>query len=108
MSSDEKSASFANVPRAAPRLNRDRSAVYVVSAALADTSATGNRLRAYAFNGVGGTVPKILANESRAPRAFTDGALSYGCGGAILYAIDPVDGSHALEVVFVKEEPVGG
>lgn len=108
MSSDEKSAYFANVPRGAPRLNRDRSAIYVVSATLADTTAVGNRLRAYAFNGIGGTVPKILANESRSPRPFSEGAISYGCGGAILYAVDPVDGSHALEVVFVKEEPVGG
>lgn len=108
MSSDEKSAYFANVPRATPRLNHDRSSIYVVSAQLTDASAPGNRLRAYAFNGVGGTVPKILANESRAPRAFGDGMVTYGCGGAILYGVDPVDGSHALEIVFVKEEPVGG
>lgn len=108
ISSDEKSASFVNVPRVAPRLNRDRSAIYVVSAPLTDPAAAGNRLRAYAFNGVGTTVPKVLANESRAPRAFGDGLVTYGCGGAILYAVDPVDGSHGLEVVFVKEDPVGG
>ncbi|MBI2395426.1 MAG: hypothetical protein HYV09_38005 [Deltaproteobacteria bacterium] len=108
MSSDESNAFFVNYPRTSPRPGRDRSAIYVVSAKLADTSATGNRLRAYAFNGVGGTVPKILAGESRAPRSFSDGSLSFGCGGAILFAVDPTDGSHALELVFVKEEPVAG
>jgi len=116
MSSDEKSAFFANFPRTQPRMNRDRSAIFVVNATLNDSTAPGSRLRAYAFNGVGGTVPKILANESRAPRYFPTssdpttgaGALSYGCGGAILYAVDPVDGSHALELVLVDEVPSSG
>lgn len=107
MSSDESRARFVNVPRTPPRLDRDRSAIYVASGDLASPS-SGTRLRAYAWNGVGPTVPKILEGASRAPRTLADGLLTYGCGGAILYAVDPTDGSHALELVFVKEEPVAG
>lgn len=100
ISSDEASASFVSVPRNAPRPGRDRAALYVVSAKPTDP---GSRLRAYAYNGVSGASPKVLANETRAPRTFGDGTLIFGCGGAILYAADPVDGSHTLELVIVRE-----
>jgi hypothetical protein len=44
----------------APRPGRDRSAIYVLTARATDP---GSRLRAYAFNGVGSGVPRVLANE---------------------------------------------
>jgi hypothetical protein len=106
ISSDEKSASFVNVPRGGPRAGRDRAALFVVAARPSDTTVTTNRLRAYAYNGVGSGVPRLLANETRAPRTFGDGMLIFGCGGAILYAEDPADGSHTLQLVVVKE-PAG-
>ncbi len=101
ISSDESSASFAAWPKTAARPGRDKAAIFVVAAQPTDGS--GTRLRAYAWNGVGSGVPKLLANESRAPRAWSDSVLVNGCGGAILYAVDPADGSHALELVLVKE-----
>lgn len=100
ISTDENSATFVNVPRTAPRPGRDRSALYLLAA---KPSAATTRLRAYAYNGVGGAAPRVLANESRAPRAFADGTVLFGCGGAILYASDPIDGSHTLELVLVRE-----
>ncbi len=100
ISTDETSASFVNVPRTPPRPGRDRSALYLLAA---KPSPTTTRLRAYAYNGVGGAAPRVLANESRAPRAFADGTVMFGCGGAILYAADPIDGSHTLELVIVRE-----
>jgi len=106
IASDESSARFVNVPRTAPRAGRDRSAIFVVSARPSDTTVSGSRLRAYAYNGVGSGVPYLLANETRAPRTFGDGMLTFGCGGAILYAADPDDGSHTLNLVLVKE-PAG-
>lgn len=101
ISSDERSASFVNVPRSAPRPGRDRSAIYVLASRPTDAM---TRLRAYAYNGTGGAVPYVLANETRAPRSFADGMLLFGCGGAILYAAD-VDASHTLELVLVREPP---
>jgi hypothetical protein len=100
ISTDEKSVAFVNVPRFAPRPGRDRSAIYLLRARPTDTT---SRLRAYAFNGIGSGVPRVLANESRAPREFADGTINFGCGGAILYAADPIDGSHTLELVIVRE-----
>lgn len=103
ISSDEASASFVNWPRTLARPGRDRASLFVVSARPSDMSVSGSRLRAYAWNGVGVNVPKLLASESRAPRAFGDGLTVFGCGGAILYAVDPSDGSHAAELVIVRE-----
>lgn len=100
ISTDEKSAAFVNVPRVPPRRGRDRSAIYLLNTRPSDTT---NRLRAYAFNGVGSVVLRVLANESRSPRAFGDSTIPFGCGGAILYATDPIDGSHTLELVIVRE-----
>jgi hypothetical protein len=104
LATDEKSASFVNVPRTAPRPDRDKSAMFVLAAKPSDTT---SRLRAYAYNGIGGRVPQVLANETRAPRSFADGMLLFGCGGAILYAADAMDGSHTLELVLVKEAAAG-
>lgn len=101
VASDESGGFFANVPSGVGDGSR-KSAVYVASLQPSDTSGgPGRRLRAYTWNGIGSAVPKLLANESRSPRPL--GALSFGCGGAILYAVDPVDGSHALELVFVRQ-----
>jgi len=99
---DEKSATFVNVPRTPARPGRDRSAIYVVAARPSDTTITTNRLRAYAYNNVD-QAARLLANETRAPRTFGDGMLVFGCGGAVLYAEDPADGSHALQLVVVRE-----
>lgn len=101
--SDESNASFVGYPLTPPRFNRDRSAIFVVAGKPSDTSVPGQNLRAYAWNGVGSTVPSFIANQTRMPRPFN--VLTYGCGGAILYAVDPVDGSHALEIRFVDETP---
>ncbi|MBK7400708.1 MAG: hypothetical protein IPJ34_31765 [Myxococcales bacterium] len=101
VASDESGGFFTHVPSGVGD-GTHRSAIYVASVAPTDTSGgPGRRLRAYAWNGIGSGVPKLLANESRSPRPF--GGLSFGCGGAVLYAVDPVDGSHALELVFVRE-----
>jgi hypothetical protein len=101
ISADETAAQFVGVPAQPPSV-RTRSAIYAVAGTPSDPATAGkSRLRAYAWNGIGGGVPKLLANESRAPRYF--GLQNFGCGGAILYAVDPLDGSHALELVLVKE-----
>ena len=100
---DETSASFVNAPRSLPRGGGvDKSAIFAVTATPTGGTTGGKRLRAYAWNGIGGVSPKLLANETRAPRPFAEGLLTYGCGGAILYAVDPADGSHALEMVLVQ------
>ena len=101
--SDEKDASFSNVPRFAPRDGADKSAIFTVTATLTATGPANHKLRAYAWNGVGSVVPQLLAKEERVSRTFSEGLLTYGCGGAILYAVDPIsDGSHALELVLVQ------
>lgn len=104
MSADESSASFSAVPTIAPRESgQDRSAIYLVSAVPTGSTGGGNRLRAYAFNGQGtGVVQKQLANETRSPKVFGQSVLTTGCGGAIVYGVDPADGSHALELVLVQ------
>ncbi len=104
ISADESNASFASVPTIAPRdSGQDRSAIYLVSATPTGSTGSNRRLRAYAFNGQGtAVVQKQLANETRGPRAFPQSVLSTGCGGAIAYAVDPADGSHALELVLVQ------
>jgi hypothetical protein len=103
ISTDESSAAFSNVPGVAPRATgQDRSAIYLVSAQPTGGGG-GNRLRAYAFNGQGtGVVQKQLANETRSPKSFGQSVLATGCGGAIVYAVDPADGSHAAELVLVQ------
>ncbi len=100
--SDETGASFANVPRFPARLGGvDKSAIFTVLATPSGAG-TGKRLRAYAWNGVGSVTPRLLANETRSAHPFGEGLLTYGCGGAILYAVDPADGSHGLEMVLVQ------
>ncbi|MGZ3452279.1 MAG: hypothetical protein ACXVEF_21905 [Polyangiales bacterium] len=103
VAADESTATFVSAPKTAPRLNRDRAAIFLVLGTPSDSSVTGKRLRAYAWNGIGSGVPKPLATDTRNPRKFADSLLVFGCGGAILYAIDPIDGTHALELVIVKE-----
>jgi hypothetical protein len=101
--SDEKDASFSNFPRFPPRPGADKSAIYTVTANLSATGPANHKLRAYAWNGVGSVVPQLLAREERVAHTFTEGLLTFGCGGAILYAVDPVtDGSHGLEIVLVQ------
>ena len=100
--SDELSALFANAPSRAPRPGLDKSAIFVVNASVALDGGTGHRLRAYAYDGAGAVKPQLLANENQSPRAFGQGLLTYGCGGAILYATDPLDGSHGLQLVLVQ------
>jgi hypothetical protein len=100
---DEKSAVFERVPKTAARPGRDKAALFLVSGAPSDMTATGTRLRAYAWNGIGTYVNQALANETKAPRTFNDSLLVFGCGGAVLYAIDGIDGTHALELVLVKQ-----
>ncbi|MEO7093344.1 MAG: hypothetical protein ABI175_08845, partial [Polyangiales bacterium] len=100
--SDEKDAAFSNWPRFAPRPGADKSAIFTVTANMPGSPAT-HKLRAYAWNGIGTVVPQLLAKEDRAARTFGEGLLTYGCGGAILYAVDPVtDGSHGLELMLVQ------
>jgi hypothetical protein len=105
ISADEANASFVSVPSLAPRDGgQDRSAIFLVAATPSPAGTSPNRrLRAYAFNGQGtSVVQKQLANETRGPRSFPQSVLSTGCGGAIAYAVDPADGSHALELVLVQ------
>ncbi len=104
ISGDESNASFAAVPAGAPRPGGlDKSAIFLVMATPTGSTTPGRRLRAYAYNGQGtAVVQKQLANETRQPRLFPQSVLNAGCGGAIAYAVDPADGSHALEVVLVQ------
>lgn len=104
ISADETNASFVSVPSIAPRDGgQDRSAIFLVAATPTGSTGSNRRLRAYAFNGQGtSVVQKQLANETRGPRAFPQSVLANGCGGAIAYAVDPADGSHALELVLVQ------
>jgi hypothetical protein len=103
VAADESSAAFVAAPKTAPRPNHDRAALFLVEGTASDSTVTGKRLRAYAWNGVGSGVPRVIATDTRNPRKFSDSLLVFGCGGAILYAIDPIDGTHALELVVVKE-----
>jgi len=106
LASDEKAGTFANVPKGLYRPGRDLGAIFTVLTTPSDTTAKGKRLWAYVLSGykpASGPEPltaKILAADTRAPRPMD--MLVFGCGGAILYAVDPVDGSHALELVLVK------
>ena len=101
--SDETSASFSNIPRFTPRPGLDKSTIFTVTANISAPGAANHKLRAYAWNGIGSVVPQLLAHEDRVPRTFTEGLLTFGCGGAILYAVDPItDGSHGLELVLVQ------
>jgi len=101
--SDESTAAFTNGPRFPPRSkDLDKSTLFLVYASVDLDGGTGHRLRAYAWNGVSGVKPQLLANETQSPRTFAEGLLTYGCGGAILYATDPTDGSHALDLVLVQ------
>jgi hypothetical protein len=104
ISADETNARFVSVPSNAPRDGgQDRSAIFLVAATPTGSTGSNRRLRAYAFNGQGtSVVQKQLADETRGPRAFPQSVLSTGCGGAIAYAVDPADGSHALELVLVQ------
>jgi hypothetical protein len=104
ISADEQTANFASVPSIAPRDGgQDRSAIFLVAATPTGSTGPNRRLRAYAFNGQGtSVVQKQLANETRGPKSFPQSVLSTGCGGAIAYAVDPADGSHALELVLVQ------
>jgi hypothetical protein len=95
VAADESKAAFVAAPKTAPRPSHDRAAIFLVEGTASDSTVTGKRLRAYAWNGIG--------SDTRNPRKFTDSLLVFGCGGAILYAIDPIDGTHALELVLVKE-----
>jgi hypothetical protein len=74
----------------------------VVQATVTGSTPVQRRLRAYAWNGIGGVVPRTIGAEGRNARYFTEGLALYGCGGAILYAADPTDGSHTLEMVLVQ------
>lgn len=100
LGSDETSASYVSVPATPPRASLDNSAVYLVETT--PTPGPGNRLYVYAWNGAPTFATKLLANESRAPRAFPTSAVSFGCGGAILYAEDPADGTHGLQLVLAQ------
>ena len=100
---DETAATFVNSPRTQPRPGGvDKSVIFAVTATPTGGTTGGKRLRAYAWDGAGGVSPKLLANETRAPRPFAEGLGINGCGGAVLYAVDPADGSHALEMVLVQ------
>jgi hypothetical protein len=103
VAADESKAAFVAAPKTAPRPSHDRAAIFLVEGTASDSTVTGKRLRAYAWNGIGSGVPRVIATDTRNPRKFTDSLLVFGCGGAILCAIDPIDGTHALELVLVKE-----
>ncbi|MFI5303060.1 MAG: hypothetical protein ACHREM_33640, partial [Polyangiales bacterium] len=100
LGADETSASYVSVPSTSPRASLDKSALYVVETT--PTPGPGNRLYVYAWNGTATHATKLLANESRAPRAFATSGLTFGCGGAVLYAEDPADGTHGLQLVLAQ------
>ena len=100
---DEKSASFVLAPPRAARSGLDKGALVVVSSVPSDPAAKGNKLTAYAWSGFDTTetvTTQILANETRVPRAMD--LMVIGCGGAVLYAVDPDPIAHGLELVLVQ------